>query len=157
VDGMSTDEAAHGTEEAQRDRYRELLEELRTILPGVQVLFAFLLTAPFSNRFTELDDLGRDVYAFTLLASAIAVVLFMAPTSYHRIGPSGDRHRRLQIAIRLAIMGMAALAVAITSALFVITRFIYGTIEGVAVAAMVLVGIATLWYVLPWRRRVHER
>ncbi len=140
----------------QRERYRELLEELRTVLPGVQVLFAFLLTAPFSDRFERLDNLGRDVYAVALVSAAVSAVLFLTPTSYHRVAPRTDRRNRLRIAIRSTVAGMAALVIAMIAALFVVTRFVYGTSEGAAVAAVVLVGAATLWYFLPLRRRLRK-
>ena len=77
-----------------RDRYRELLEELRTVIPGAQVLLAFLLAVPFTNTFGELDEIGRDVFAAVLLGTALATIPFMTPAAYHaslagRTGPPG--------------------------------------------------------------------
>jgi MFS family permease len=132
-----------------RERYRELLEELRTILPGVQVLFAFLLTAPFSQRFGDLDRVGRDGYMVAMVAAATAVVLFSAPTSFHRVAPRQQRHLRLRTAIALTVVGMIALLTAVTSAVFVVTRFIFGTGEGLAVAGGVAAAAFALWYLAP--------
>jgi uncharacterized membrane protein len=147
-------EALKGDEAERRERFRELLEELRTVLPGVQVLFAFLLTAPFSQRFQELDNLGRDAYAVALVSAGVSTVLFLTPTAYHRIAPRQDRAHRLLVAVRLAVAGMVSLLVAISAALFVVARFIYGTAEGVAVVVVVLGGALVLWFLLPLRRRL---
>ncbi len=141
----------------QRERYRELLAELRTLLPGVQVLFAFLLTAPFANRFERLDAVGRGGYALALVSAALSTVLFLTPTGHHRIGPRRTRAQRLHVAIRTTIAGMGALAVAMVASIFVVTRFIYGASAGTAVAAVVLGGIAILWYAIPLRERLRRR
>lgn len=153
AEDVSTDEMSV---EQQRDRYRELLEELRTVLPGVQVLFAFLLTAPFSQRFAELDAVGRDWFAVAIVSAGVSTVMFLSPTSYHRIAPRADRYRRLRLAVRFQMLGMAALAVAMSSALFVVGRHIYGTREGIMIAAVTAVGAVLLWYALPLRRRLVE-
>ncbi|MEX2659735.1 MAG: DUF6328 family protein, partial [Acidimicrobiales bacterium] len=112
-------------EEELRDRYRELLEELRTIIPGVTVLLAFLLTAPFSNRFQDIDDLGRDVYAGAVLGVAVAVVIFWTPAAYHRLAERHDRATRLRMSVRLAVAGMGLLAVSLVAVIFVVVRFVF--------------------------------
>lgn len=140
-----------------RERFRELLEELRTVLPGVQVLFAFLLTAPFSQRFAQLDSVGRDGYAIALVSAALSTVLFVTPAVYHRLAPRTDRAHRLRVAVRLAVAGVLALLVAMSAALFVVTRFIYGTAEGVAIAVGVVVAASVFWVLLPLRRRAQHR
>jgi hypothetical protein len=140
-------------EQETRERYRELLEELRTILPGVQVLFAFLLTAPFSQRFGELDGVGRTGYLVAIVGAGLASVLFTAPTSYHRIAPRDERQRRLRVAVRLAVVGMVALLVSITSAIAVVTRFIFGDTEALLVGGAVLGTALVLWYLMPLRLR----
>ena len=141
-------------EDAQRDRYRELLEELRTILPGVQVLFAFLLTVPFATRFDHLDRLGRDVFAAALLGTALAATALMAPTAYHRLARRQDRVERLRIAVRLAVAGMALLAASVAAAVFVVARFVYhdGRV-GLVFGAIAALGALGLWFVLPLSRR----
>ncbi len=145
------------TEEEQRDRYRELLEELRTILPGVQVLFAFLLTAPFSQRFNELDEFGRDLYSVALVGAAAAMVVFLAPASYHRIAPRDDRRQRVIIAVRLMRAGMALLAVSVLVAVFTVLRFIFGPAVGTIVVVPLSGVVLVLWYLIPWRRRRDTR
>ena len=150
-----------GTDDSDADqlrkRYRELLEELRVILPGVQVLFAFLLTVPFSGRFPQLDTVGRMGYIVALSGAALSTVLLLAPTSYHRIAPDEERRHRLRIGVRLTVGGLAAVIVSIVAALFVVARFVFGTAVGVAVAATALLCALLLWYVLPWRRRRRSR
>src|SRR6266542_3312714 len=109
-------------EKERRDRELiELLNELRVVLPGVQVLFAFLLTVPFSNGYSRMTDLQRDVYFVTFLATTIATVLLIAPSTYHRnMIRWGDKERMLFTANRMTIAGTAFLAVAMASAVFVI-------------------------------------
>ena len=154
---MASTEAPIGDEAEGRERFRELLEELRTVLPGVQVLFAFLLTAPFSQRFSELDAVGRDGYAVALVSAALSTLLFVTPAVYHRLAPREERAHRLRVAVRLAVAGVLALLVAMSAALFVVTRFIYGTTEGVAIAVGAVVAASILWVLLPLRRRLRHR
>jgi hypothetical protein len=158
-------------EDEERARYRELLEELRTIIPGVQVLFAFLLTVPFSARFTALDDLGVYVFAVAMATVGLAAVTLMTPAAYHRIAPRKDRHQRLVLGVRITVAGMVLLAVSIACSIFVVGRLIFATElangEQVATAgtatelALVVVGIVVgtavaLWFVLPLLRREHD-
>lgn len=138
----------------ERERYRELLEELRTILPGVQVLFAFLLTAPFSSRFADLDGLGRDLYGVSLAVTALSAVIFLAPTSYHRVAPRRERRDRLRTGIRLTVAGMLTLAVAISVAVFTVMRFVFGTTLSSFVVAGLAGVIVVLWYVVPLLTRL---
>lgn len=140
--------------DVHRIRYRELLEELRTILPGVQVLFAFLLTAPFSQRFNELDEFGRDLYGMALTGAALATVIFLAPASYHRVAPRRSRQRRLHSAIRLTVFGMFILGLSVLLAVVAVMRFVFGS--GIAMIAASTLGfvLATLWYFLPLYRRL---
>jgi cation transport ATPase len=135
-------------DELSRERYRELLEELRTILPGVQVLFAFLLTAPFSARFTELDEFGRDLYAVALIGSALSMIVFLAPTSYHRIARRA-REDRLRTAISLVLTGMVTLAISVLVVIFVVLRFIFDAGLGASVVIALGATLVGAWYVLP--------
>ena len=84
----------------------ELLNELRVALPGVQVLFAFLLGVPFTQRFGEVTDLQKDVYFLTFLCAAVATALLIAPSAYHRLDwRRGDKEHLLVVSNRLAIVG----------------------------------------------------
>ena len=153
--GMARGDASvpSGNDEETRERYRELLEELRTILPGVQVLFAFLLTAPFSQRFTELDEFGRDLYGIGLVGTAVAMAVFLSPASYHRIAPRRDRAARLRTAIRLVVAGMLVLAASVATVLFTVARFIFGNDVAAVSTAAVVGTIVVLWYLVPLLRR----
>lgn len=137
-----------------RLRYRELLEELRTILPGVQVLFAFLLTAPFSQRFKELDEFELDLYGIALIGTALATIIFLSPTSYHRVAPRRARQDRVRTAIRLMVAGMLVLAVSILAAVLAVTRFVFGAGVASATAGVLSVVVLLLWYGVPLLRRL---
>jgi hypothetical protein len=152
--GPSADE----DEKERRDRELiELLNELRVVLPGVQVLFAFLLTVPFSNGYSKMTDLQRDVYFVTFLSTTIATILLIAPSTYHRIMfRKGDKERLLYTSNRMAIGGTAFLAVAIATAVFVITDVLFGGGAAALVAALAALALAAIWYVLPLWRRLRE-
>lgn len=137
------------TVDEQRERYRELLEELRTIIPGVQVLFGFLLTVPFSSRFAELDALGRGAFAGALLSSALATVVFLTPAAYHRVKDEDDRQQRIAFSVRAELGGMTLMAIAVILAVFVVVRFIFGTTLGAVFGATVSATMVVMWWLLP--------
>src|SRR3982751_6464377 len=111
----------------------ELLNELRVALPGVQVLFAFLLAVPFQQRFSEVTTFERYVYIVTLLASAAATAFLIAPTGYHRLlFQRGDRPLIIRHGTRLFIAGLAALAVGMICAVFLVTEIVFSTRTAVA-------------------------
>jgi hypothetical protein len=156
--GEEPAEAASGGDESQKQRVDreliELLNELRVSLPGVQVLFAFLLTVPFSSGFERLTDGQRSWYFATFLATAGASAFLMAPTSYHRIlFRRLDKERMIRTANRFAIAGTALLSLAIGGAVFVVADVMYATeVAGLTTAAVAVV-LAWLWFGLPlWRR-----
>lgn len=135
--------------EELRGRYYGLMQELRTLLPGVQVLVAFLLTVPFAERFSELDDLGKNLFGLALVSAILSVVAFMTPTALHRIGRRTARSKRLHISIRLTRAGMLLVGVAILSSLAVVARLIFGNIVAVTVVSLMGVVMLGLWLVLP--------
>jgi MFS family permease len=135
--------------EELRTRYYGLLQELRVILPGVQVLLAFLLTAPFAQRFEDLDDRGRTLYAVALLTSLAAVVALLAPTVMHRLGERRARRARLLWSIRLMVLGLAALTVSLLSATWCVTRLVWGPEAGEAAAIGAGALFVALWVLLP--------
>ena len=103
----------------------QLLQELRIVLPGVQVLFAFLLAVPFSSRFAKVDGFERDVYFAALLLSALAVALLMAPSMHHRILFRQEQKAYLvSVASVTTIAGMTALALAVVLSLFLVAHFL---------------------------------
>lgn len=162
---MTDDGSRESREEEQRERYGELLSELRTIIPGVQVLFAFLLTAPFSSRFTALDDLGVQVFTVALVGVGLATVVLLTPAAYHRLTPTHDRRRRIKLGVRVTIAGMVLLAISIAAALFVVARLIFATQSappadtipttaiGLIIAGVVSIAAVVLWFLLPLLRR----
>jgi hypothetical protein len=132
----------------------ELLQELRVVLPGVQVLFAFLLTVPFASQFGGLTSAERGLYLAALSSAAIASALLIAPSAFHRIlFREHDKEWMIKTANRLAITGTVFLAAAMVCALFLVTEFIYGATLAIAVAAGAGVLFATLWYAIPLSRR----
>src|SRR5215217_5103967 len=132
----------------------ELLNELRVILPGVQFLFAFLLTVPFSQRFSELDGLETGVFFVTLLCTAIATALLMAPSAQHRIlWREGVREQRLELGNTLTIAGLVFLVPAMVGAVFVISDLLFGLTAAIIVTALLALFFALLWFVLPLRYR----
>ena len=144
-------------EDSQQRTARELIEllnELRVILPGVQFLFAFLLTVPFSQRFPELDGLETGVFFVTLLSTAIATALLMAPSAQHRVlWREGAREQRLELGNTLTIIGLVFLVPAMVGAVFVFSDFIFGLTIALAVTLPLVAFFALLWFALPLRYR----
>jgi len=149
----------HESDETEDERLNreldQLLQELRVAMPGVQVLFAFLLAVPFQQRFALVNDLEKGVYFGTLLASAVASALFIAPTAYHRVMfRERDKPRLVKIASRFALAGLAALAVAMNGAILLVTDFLFdGAIIPITVVLTVAMFIG-LWFVLGLVRRM---
>jgi hypothetical protein len=135
----------------------ELLNELRVALPGVQVLFAFLLTVPFTERFASLSRSEQAVYFATFVATTVASIFLMAPASYHRIRfREGDKERLLHTASRFAIAGTGLLALAIAGAVLLVTDAIYGVRTGAIVAGCIAGALAWCWFGLPLLRRAKD-
>lgn len=131
----------------------ELLNELRVALPGVQVLFAFLLTVPFTQQFPQITETQRNVYFSAFLAAAAATAFLIAPTAYHRIRfREGDKERMLKTANVLAIVGTVFLAVSIVCVVFLITDILFSGGIAALVTGLGAGLFAGLWYALPlWR------
>jgi len=128
----------------------ELLQELRVVIPGVQVLLAFLLTAPFQQRFAELPGSMRNVFFASIACATLATAFLIAPSAHHRLRwRAGEKERLVRVGNRMAIVGSVFLAAAIVLALYVITDVLFTTDLAVltALAALVLFGV--LWYVVP--------
>jgi hypothetical protein len=143
----------HEDREELRGRYYGLMQELRVILPGSQVLVAFLLTAPFAQRFSELDGTGKDLYGLALLSSMLSVVTFMAPAALHRVGDRTDRAARLRLSIALTRAGLACLGLGLASSLFVVTRFVFSDSTAVLLTGITVVAMLGLWLALPLASR----
>ncbi len=132
-----------------RRRYYGLLQELRVVLPGVQVLLAFLFAVPFAQRFADLDELGKAAFATSMVSAVLAVICFVSPTVLHRLADRTLRRPRLRWSIRLTMAGLALLAVSLVSALWCVTRFTHGGTTAGVVTGVVVAAIVGLWLVLP--------
>jgi hypothetical protein len=151
---------SESTEERLDRNLNELLQELRVAETGVQILFAFLLTLPFTQRFSEVTHFERDVYFVTLLCAGAASALFIGPVSYHRLlFRQRDKQQVVFTANWMALGGLACLAVAIVGVILLITHFLFGGVAaGIAAGCMAgLIGF--LWYTLPLARlrRLHRQ
>jgi Family of unknown function (DUF6328) len=135
----------------------ELLNELRVALPGVQVLFAFLLTVPFSQGFVQTTSFQRDLFFGVLVATAISAALLIAPSAWHRIRfRQRDKEQLVSISNRLAIAGLGFLAVAMVGAVMLISDYVFSetlTVVSGIVAASLFGG---LWYAIPIGRSVGQ-
>jgi hypothetical protein len=144
------------TEDARIDRnLGELLQELRVALPGVQVLFAFLLAVPFQTGFRHISAFQEKVYFVTLLCTAVSAALLISPTAYHRMTFHLQQKRHLvKLANRFAIAGLGFLALAMTGAIMLITDVLFGGVATAVASAAAAGMFAVLWYLLPLRRRI---
>jgi hypothetical protein len=128
----------------------ELLQEVRIVIPGVQVLFAFLLTVPFNQGFTKLTTVQRDVFFATLLCTAAATALLIAPSAHHRLlFRQGVREQRLKVGNTLTILGLAFLVPAMVGVVYVITDLIFSLTAALIVTIVMALAFLLLWFVLP--------
>jgi Family of unknown function (DUF6328) len=145
-------------DETELERYdrnlNELLGELRVALPGVQVLFAFLLVAPFNQRFGTVSSFERALYLCALLLTLLASILLIAPTMVHRLHfQLGAKAYIVRTANRLTIAGLAVLALAMTVAVLLVTHYLFGPALAIITTAFVIGGFLLTWLVLPMRNR----
>ncbi len=132
----------------------ELLNELRVALPGVQVLFAFLLAVPFQQRFGMTTPFQRDVYFTTLCCTALATALLIAPTAFLRINfRVHDKRALVMISNRLAIAGIAVLALAMVCVMVLIGDVLFGTAAAIAAGSGGAALFTLLWFALPLGER----
>ena len=125
----------------------ELLNELRIALPGVQVLFAFLLAVPFAQGWTKVGEFQKDVFFVAFLAAAVASALLIAPSAYHRLRwRVEDKGRIVRISNRLAIGGLFFLAVAICACVLLVTDSIFDRTKAIATTGAVGAVFVVLWY-----------
>lgn len=143
------------SEEERADRnLSDLLQELRVALPGVQVLFAFLLTVPFTNRFDDLSPFQEKLYFGVLLAVALATVLLVAPTIGHRIlFRRQQKEYIVTLSNNLALVGMALLAVSMCGAIALISDFIFGPTTAIISTIVMATAFIGFWFAGPIRRR----
>jgi hypothetical protein len=132
----------------------ELLQEVRVVQTGVQVLFAFLLTVPFSSRFDEITRFQRGAYFAALVGTAAASILLIAPTSVHRLlFRRGEKEYMVELSNRLAIGGLLSLAVAMIAAMILVSDVMFGTASAIAIGVVTAAAFGVVWAGLPLRRR----
>lgn len=127
--------------------HNELLQELRSLIPGATVLLGFLLAISFTAAFDELTRVERSVYYFTLVSTAAAVVFFLAPAAHHRLRfREGDKDHILRKGNREAIAGTVACSFAFTGVLYLVSERMFGTTEAVVAAIAFFAFTAWRWW-----------
>ncbi|MEV8437684.1 DUF6328 family protein [Actinosynnema sp. NPDC051121] len=149
---MSQAEESHQRRLARN--LNELLQELRVAQAGVQILFGFLLSIVFTERYASADGHVRITHLITILFAAGAVALLTAPAAWHRLlFRRGRREDVIEVANRFAIAGLACLAVAMTGTIVLLGEVILGGRAAIALGAFAVLGFGTLWFAWPWRER----
>ncbi|OKJ17284.1 DUF6328 family protein [Kitasatospora sp. CB01950] len=141
-------------------RLVEMLQELRVLQTGVQIVFAFLLGVAFTPRFTTLDHVRQDLYVVVLLLSVVAAGVFATPVALHRgLYHHPDRARIVKVSRRIAQLGLILLAMALTGAVLLVLSVVLGFPAAVPIAAVIALLFTGLWFVLPWavRRRLPDQ
>jgi hypothetical protein len=148
---LPLDDETRETPKERRDReLGELLAEMRVAITGVQVLFAFLLTLPFTQRYTTLNADERKVYFAAVLAAALSSLLLIAPAANHRLlFRDGTKEQLLQAANKLVICGLVLLAVGIGLSLYLVTAVVFSTTFAVVVSVAVAAVTFFAWFVFP--------
>jgi uncharacterized membrane protein len=128
----------------------ELLNELRIVLPGVTVLFAFLLAVPFAKGWSKVTPFERDVFLVAFLATGVSVAFLTAPSSYHRLRfRAGDKERIVRVGNRLSIVGITAFAVALGAVVLLVFDYVLARGAAIVVTVVFTLLVIALWYGLP--------
>jgi hypothetical protein len=149
-------------DEAVKERlereHGELLEELRALIPGAQVLFGFLLAIRFTSPFADLSTVQRYIYYGTLLTTAVALVFLLAPSAYHRLRfRQGDKDAMVRKGNREAIAGTGAIALAFTGVLYLITDLVFTTEAAIMVSLGFFALTAWRWWAIALYRKAREQ
>ncbi len=146
---VEKEESEEELKERLEREHGELLEELRSLIPGAEVLFGFLLAIRFTGQFGDLGDTQRYVYYVTLLSTATALVFYLAPAAYHRIRfRTGDKEYMVSKGNREAVAGTASISVAFTGVLYLVTDLTFGTGQAIVVAVCFFALIAWRWWAI---------
>ena len=136
----------------------ELLNEVRVALPGVTVLFGFLLAVPFARGWTHVTRFQTDVFLVAFLATAVSIALLTAPSAYHRLRfRAANKERLVLLGNKLALAGIAALAVALVAVVLLVTDVILERAAAIAAAGVIVVVLGGLWVGLPLGDRLRGR
>lgn len=151
-------ERRESEEERLNRELDQLLNELRVAMPGVQVLFAFLLAVPFQQRFGAVTEFQKHVYFVTLLAAAATSALFIAPTAYHRlVFRARDKPHLIKLSSQLALAGLVALAIAMNGAVLLIADVLFEDTTVVLTVVATATLYITLWFGIGLRRRLASK
>jgi hypothetical protein len=158
-DSVPSEPDRPGETEAQRDdrNVMELLNELRVVGIGVQVLFGFLLALPFTNRFAKLDTAQRGLYLTTVTLAALSTALLVTPVAYHRL--LFRRHEKeslVRVTNVMAIAGLVTVGLAVSCAVLLVVSFVAPGAPAIVITAIVVCAFAGLWFALPLSRRDHD-
>jgi hypothetical protein len=162
VSGDEHDEGREASEDPRQESVAqradrnivELVQELRVVGLGVQVLFGFLLSLPFTMRFTKLNGTQRDLYLTSLVLAALATMLLIGPVAYHRlVFRQGMKEQLVRFANTLAILGLAAVAGAVLIAVLLVTDFVAGAVAAGLITAVLACLLAVLWFAVPLTQR----
>jgi Family of unknown function (DUF6328) len=155
---MRTAEAPDPRDETEAERddrnLAELLQELRVAGLGVQVLFGFLLSLPFTNRFSRLSPGQRDLYLGTLVLAALATALLLAPVAYHRlVFRRRQKEGLVRVANIMAIAGLATVGLAVSAAVLLVTGYVASALPAALITVFVTCAFGLLWFAFPLARR----
>lgn len=146
-----------GARDEEREELRQLSEDLRVMLPGVQVLFGFLLILPFTSSLPERSAWDRALYFIAFVSAATAVAFFIAPSAQHRLRwRENAEEQLLETGNRLALIGTLFLSISVTAVLLLITKLLYGPISGIGAATGGATSFFWLWYGLPRLQRIRK-
>jgi Family of unknown function (DUF6328) len=157
---MESDQNPRRETLAQRDdrNFGELVQELRVVGLGVQVLFGFLLSLPFTVRFGMLSQGQRDLYVASITCATVATILLLGPVAYHRlVFREGMKEPLVRFSSAMAILGLAAVAGAVLTAVLLVTGYVAGTLTGALITVLAGVMLCGLWFALPLVRRAARR
>jgi MFS family permease len=168
---MSTDSSREAADEARAEPDRpgetvaeradrnvmELLNELRVVGIGIQVMFGFLLSIPFASRFIKLDHTERAIYLVTVVLAALSTALLVAPVAYHRLlFRRHEKERLVRLTNRMAIAGLVTVGLAVCSAVLLVTSFVAPGLRAVVITAGLVCVFAGLWFGLPLSRLTRD-
>jgi MFS family permease len=155
---METGSAPDSRDETQAERddrnLAELLQELRVAGLGVQVLFGFLLSLPFTTVFKQLTGAERELYLACLILAAVATALLLGPVAYHRlVFRQGEKEKLVRAANVMAILGLVTVGLAVSTSVLLVAGFVAGYGTGTVIAVLALAMFGLLWFALPLTRR----
>jgi len=150
-------EPGENREERVNRELIELLNEVRVALPGVQVLFAFLLAVPFAQRFEDVTNLQRDAYLVALIGTMLGSLFLIAPTAHHRIRfRDPDKESVLKLASVFTIVGTVFLALSMTAVVFLVTDLLFKGLFTAVVTSVTAALFTVVWFVLPLVQRTNR-